>query len=299
MSTLDNAYAILIGVGADLPASVRDAKAIKRILADKELAGYKKENITLLVNKDVTAKNILKAFDDLISKINEDSSVVLFYSGHGGTYTDNDIIELEGKGAPLKPEEENESHYYFVPNDFDPKKFRKTWLLATDLKNKIRSLRTRRLIFFLDCCHAEGMTMAGPELKTTVLNENLENPVGLMQRIDDGAGMSILSSCRAKELSWIIPEEAKNSLFTKSLLEVLQGQHKDHFDEPFIRMTDVINYVMKKVPEVQPIQRPFVNLQMYDDFILSRLPKEAMKKVKVTEEYFRRSFQRNHQRDNY
>ena len=94
MSTLDNAYALLIGVGDDLPASARDAKAIKEILANKELAGYKEENINLLIDEAVTNKNILKAFDDLIEKIDEDSSVLLFYSGHGGTYSDNDIIDL-------------------------------------------------------------------------------------------------------------------------------------------------------------------------------------------------------------
>jgi len=43
-------------------------------------------------------------------------------------------------------------------------------------------------------------------------------------------------------------------------------------------MTDVINYLMKKVPERKPTQRPFVNIQMYDDFILSRLPKEKQSK---------------------
>jgi pimeloyl-ACP methyl ester carboxylesterase len=279
MSTLDNAYAILIGVGDDLPASVRDAEAIYRLLSDKKLAGYKEENITLLINEDVTNKKILAAFDSLIEKIDEDSSVILFYSGHGGTYTDNDIIELEHKGKPLKPEAENESHYYLVPNNWNPKKYRSTWLLASDLKKKIQALKTRRLILFLDCCHAEGMTKAGPEINSNDLKERLRNPVGLMQRIDDGAGMSIISSCRAEEKSWIIPEEAENSLFTDCLLEVLQGQHKDSFDEPYIRMTDVINHLMRKVPEVQPIQRPFVNLQMYDNFILSRLPDVAMRKV--------------------
>ena len=284
MSQLDNAYAILIGVGADLPASVRDAQALQRILSDKKLAGYKEENITLLINEDVTRDKVLKSFDDLISKVNEDSSVFLFYSGHGGTFTDNDIIELENSGAKLKPETENESYYYLVPNDFDAGKYRETWVLATELKEKIQALQTRRLILFLDCCHAEGMTKAGPEIKKTELKDRLRSPEGLMHRIDDGQGMSVVSSCRAEELSWIIPEDAENSLFTTCLLEVLQGQHKNSFDEPYIRMTDVINYLMKKVPEIKSIQRPFVNLQMYDDFILSKLPNEKRERLNLPED---------------
>ncbi|WP_339832529.1 alpha/beta fold hydrolase [uncultured Altibacter sp.] len=270
-ATLDNAYAILIGVGADLPASVEDAKALYDLLADPDLAGYKKENITLLTEEKATRENIITAFDTLIDTVDEDASVFLFYSGHGGTYTDNDILELEHPGKPLKPEDENQSHYYLQPNDFDVKKYRETWVHATELKQRIHRLRSRRLILFLDCCHAEGMTKSGNQLNTSELKNRLRNPEGLIHRIDDGRGISIISSCRAEEVSWIL-EEARNSLFTTCLLEVLQGKHKTSFEEPYIRMTDAINYLMKTVPQRKPTQRPFVNLQMYDDFILSRIP---------------------------
>jgi len=272
MNELDNAYAIIIGIGNDLPASARDAIAIKSLLSNTDLAGYKDENISLLIDKEATRDNILKSFDDLIAKVNEDSSVFLFYSGHGGTYTDNDILELEHQGEPLKSDEENETHYYWVPNNFNVKKYRETWILADELKEKIQKLKTRRLILFLDCCHAEGMTKAGPELNSSSLKDRLMSPEGIMHRIDDGKGMSIISACRAEEKSWIIPEDAENSVFTNCLLEALRGESRESFDEPFVRMTDTINYLMKKVPEIQPIQRPFVNLKMYDNFILSRLP---------------------------
>ncbi|BAO56348.1 caspase family protein [Nonlabens marinus] len=270
MSSLENAYALLIGVGADLPASVRDAAAIAALLSNPEIAGYKKENIHLLTEEQATRDRILNAFDDLIDKVDENASVILFYSGHGGTYSDNDIIELEQGGKNLKSDHENQSHYYWVPNDFDPKNYRTTWLLATELKEKLQKLQTRRLILMLDCCHAEGMTKAGPDISKSTLKERLKNPEDMMHKIDDGRGMSILSSCRAEELSWIIPKDAPHSLFTKCLLEVLQGTHRDDFNEEYVRMTDVINHIMRKVPEIKSIQRPFVTLQMYDDFILSK-----------------------------
>jgi len=226
MSQLDNAYALIIGIGKDLPASVRDATAIYDILSDEELAGYNPENITLLTEKEATNTNILDAFDDLIKKVDEDSSVFLYYSGHGGTYTDNDIIDLEHpEGTPHKPEEENRSHYYLVPNNFDLKKYRETWVHSNDLKKKINQLKSRRLIFFFDCCHAEGMTKAGPEIKAKSdnLKQRLQDPEGLVHKMDDGKGYSIVSSCRADELSWILGDDP-NSLFTTCLLEVLQGE---------------------------------------------------------------------------
>lgn len=276
MNPLSNSYALLIGVGADLPASARDAQSLHDLFRNPQIAGYPEENVMLLTNEKATREGMLQALDALIEKTDEDSSVVIFYSGHGGTYTDNDIIELEqGAGTQLKNEEENQTHYYWVPNGFDPKKFRETWLLASELKEKLKALQTRRLVMFLDCCHAEGMTKNAPVIKKNSLTDRLRNPEGLMHRIDDGKGVSILSSCRAEEQSWIIPQEAPNSLFTTCLLEVLKGEHATRFENPVIRMTDVIHYTMRRVPEVQTVQRPFVNLQMYDDFALSRVPKNA------------------------
>ena len=283
MSKLNNAFGLIIGVGNDLPASARDAQAIYNLLSNKEIAGYNEENITLLIEKDATNVKIKNALQDLVDKTDGDSSVFVFYSGHGGTYTDNDIIELEHGGKGLKPEEENQSHYYLVPNNFDPKKFRETWVHATELKQKLREMKSRRLILFLDCCHAEGMTKAGDSLRVNDLKKRLKNPEGMVHRIDDGQGISIVSSCRSDELSWILSEEP-NSLFTTCLLEVLRGEHKATYTEPYIRMTEAVQYIMKRVPEKKPVQRPFVNLQLYDDFILSCIPEHLNSNVEIAEE---------------
>lgn len=278
MNALKNSYAIIIGVGHDLPESVKDAQAIYEILSNKKIAGYKKENITLLTEKLAVRKNILDAFDQLIAKTDEDSSVFLFYSGHGGTFTDNDLIASRKTGAPLKPEQENNRHYFLQPNDCTIENFEKTWVRAVELKEKINELKSKRIILFLDCCHAEGMTKSGPDINATELKSRLRNPEGLAQKIDDGKGMSFLTSCRAEEKSYILPGDSL-SLFTKCLIEALTGEQRAFFEEPYVRMTDVINYLMKKVPERKPIQRPFVNIQMYDDFILSKLPKEKLYKA--------------------
>ena len=214
MKTLKNAYAIIIGVGADLPESVKDAQAVYDILSDPKIAGYKKENITLLTEKLATRKNILKAFNDLIDKTDEDASVFLFYSGHGATYTDNDLIESRKSGEKLKPESANKRHYFLQPNNLTIKNFEKTWVQAEELKEIVNALKSQRIILFLDCCHAEGMSNAVPEINTKIVKQPLRNPEGLVQKIDEGKGISILTACRADELSWILPEDSL-SLFTK------------------------------------------------------------------------------------
>ena len=51
------------------------------------------------------------------------------------------------------------------------------------------------------------------------------------------------------------------------------------FEEEFIRISEVFQYIFKKVPERQPEQRPYANLQIYDDFIISYLPQELRQQV--------------------
>ena len=262
MSKLSKAYALIIGVGNDLPTTVLDATAIYNILVNEELAGYPEENIILLTEDKATRQGILSGFDGLISKIDEDASVMLFYSGHGGFY-------------------EPWNQFYLVPNDFDADDYDTTWITAEELKEKINKINSRRLIFFLDCCHAAGMTRGsvGSGVSTTV--DKLHNLEGLAQEVDDGKGMSILSSCREDQLSWIMDGD-HNSLFTKCLIEVLKGRHKSTFEEEFIRISEVFQYIFKKVPERQPEQRPYANLQIYDDFIISYLPQELRQQVTIS-----------------
>lgn len=68
-----------------------------------EFAGYLPESTTFLTEEKATRDGILNAFDNLIAKANEDSSVLLYYSGHGDTYSDNTFLNKEN----WKPENEN------------------------------------------------------------------------------------------------------------------------------------------------------------------------------------------------
>ncbi|WP_228852027.1 caspase family protein [Aegicerativicinus sediminis] len=261
---LKNAYAILIGVGADLKESVIDAKSIYDILIDDNLCGYKKENVFLITEEEATKDNILKTLETLKNKVDFDSSVLLFYSGHGGYHEGADI-------------------YYLQPNDFTPENY----IDAKDLRQLINEMRSKRMVLFLDCCHAAGMFKQGvgkyqTQLTPSVIPEDNFNKIeGLAQKIDNDQGISIVSSCRENQLSWIMDGD-ENSLFTKCLLEVLKGTHKTYFEDEFIRISEVVHYIFKRVPEIQPSQNPYVNLQIYDDFVLSNVPKNLHDNISHT-----------------
>lgn len=84
--TFTNGYALLIGVGADLPVTVKDATAIKDVLIDPSRAAYASEQVTLLTETSATRQNILAAFDKIIAQSNQnpDATIIIYYSGHGG-----------------------------------------------------------------------------------------------------------------------------------------------------------------------------------------------------------------------
>lgn len=263
MKKRKKAYALIIGVGKDLPVTENDAKSLAKVIGKKKYGNYLDENITLLTGKKATRKGILEAFDTLLKTVDEDSSVLLFYSGHGGTYSENTFIKDE---ALRKPEEENQKFFHLCPFDYDPVNFKDTWIKAEEVKSLLEQLKTRRLIFFLDCCHAAGITLGASVAAGE--QPRLTNADGLAQKIDDGRGMSIVSACRADQLSFILEGE-ENSVFTKCLLEVLKGEHKNELDDPFVRILEVVQHILKRVPQEVEDQNPFSNIQIFDDFIVS------------------------------
>ncbi|NNE27591.1 MAG: hypothetical protein HKN09_12175, partial [Saprospiraceae bacterium] len=99
----------------------------------------------------------------------------------------------------------------------------------------------------------------------------------LAGKFDDVSGLSYVSSCRSNQKSYILGGD-KNSLFTKCLVEVFEGKHKTNFDDPYIRMTETLQYLWREVPKrsSEP-QMPAVKIEMDADLILSLAPQNVRK----------------------
>lgn len=274
MERLNNAYALLIGVKDNKLDTLIDAKGIYDMLVDENLSAYHPDNIIFLSGEETTRKHILDAFDKLQQMTNEDSSVFLYYTGHGGYGLGEYFIQPYGiVGSPAEA-------------------VRNSWVSASELKEKLNGLKSKRLIFFLDCCHAEGMTKGGffnqkEEIKSksgiTLSAKSSEVADGLGQKIDNERGVSIISSCREDQLSY--QPTGQNSIFTKCLIDAVQGKNKSEFKDPFIRIYEVLSYLQEEVPKIAmqggKMQNPYVNLQLYDNFVLSYVPKEIRKKLSI------------------
>lgn len=271
MSKLDNAYALIIGVDFKQLTNqvIKDAKAIHRILSKEELCGYKKENIKLLVDKKATKDNILGALDFFIKNTDENSSFLVYYSGHG------DIDPTT-----------NDS--YLVPFG---ECTRENVIFGKTLREKLGQMKSKRMIILFDCCHSASFF----DNKEETISQNFSNKLnnrnsnleGIAQEIDDEQGMAIVASSQSDELSW--GTLGNYSLFTTCLLEALKANHKHFFADEYIRMVETVNYLFTRVPEKAKslkkagvkAQRPYANLQMNNDFIISYIPKKLRKNIVI------------------
>ena len=82
-SNYANGHALVIGVGADLPNTVDDAIGIADILKDSERCAYLPANVTLLTDANATRKGILSSLETLSETTDSESTVIIYFSGHG------------------------------------------------------------------------------------------------------------------------------------------------------------------------------------------------------------------------
>jgi hypothetical protein len=261
MENQKNNFALIIGVGDDLPYTVRDAQSLYASLTNPNLIGYPKENVILLTEKKADRNGILKAFDKLKKKTDENSSILLYYSGHGGKFSD--------------------AHKFFLqPYGLTIDNYKDTWVTAEELKEKINSLPSNKLVFFLDCCHAEGMIQTG-----------IQGLYGMAQKLNEDHGIWIMASCQDDQKSYGDDEQ---SFFTQCLLEVLSGRHKRPFTDPEISMMDVVEFIFEEVPKRAGeyvddnddpcVQTPYFKTQMSENLILSYFPKNYENYEKTIED---------------
>ena len=231
----DNAFALIVGIGKyqderipKLNFTHADAKAFYELLTDPRRSGFPKQNVRLLLDAEATHTQIRKSVNQwLYNQVTPDSTVLIFFAGHGGQELDKCENE-PGRQA-----------YYFLPWDADPEDLASTSLSQTDFERLLRTLKAQRMVMFLDACHSTGVAKAGGRDLTIIASPKYE-------RLAEGEGRVVIAAAKPEQRSWE-DEKLQHGIFTYHLLEALRGK-ADTNGDGYVSIQEVAAYLQREVP---------------------------------------------------
>ena len=192
------------GVVNDLKYSDDDALAFYKRMRK---LGVKKENITILLDKNATQLNIIKKMSALFLKADENDQVIFFFSGHGA------------KG-------------YFVPHDYNNLLSHKT------VKLIFKQSKAKKKVCFADACYSGSIRK---KIKTKQIK--IDKSYSLKQARN--GGIAVMMSSTGDETS-IESEQIQQGVFTFCLLDGLTG-NADINKDNVVTITELFEYTKEAV----------------------------------------------------
>lgn len=235
-------YAVVVGVGADLPVTMDDAQGVAQVLRDPGRCAYQPDRVQLLTGEGARRDAVLTALDRLAdqTRADPDATAIIFFSGHG----------LE---TPA---------YHLMPYGYDLQDLIRTAISGVEFTAKLRAVNARKLIVLLDCCHAGGIG----EAKDAAFTQS-PAPEDLFEKLQASSGRVVVASSRKDERSFT---GRPYSVFTGALLEALAGYGAFERDG-YTRILDLAMWVNRKVPDrTADKQHPIIKISnLADNFALA------------------------------
>lgn len=239
-------HACIIGVGADLANTVNDAKGLADILKDTGRCAYPPEQVHLLTGEKAQREDILSALDNLAATTNSESTVVVYFSGHG-----YQVASTTGES------------YYLMPFGYDQKKLYKTAVSGVEFTQKLQAIPAKKLLLLLDCCHAGGLDHTeelGLEVEKSPLPPEAE------ALFKEGKGRVLIASSMKEEKSYA---GRPYSAFTLAVIEALAGKGVAE-KNGYVRVSDLALHAREVVPRrTRGKQHPILNWREGDNFRLA------------------------------
>ncbi|MBP7963674.1 MAG: caspase family protein [Caldilineaceae bacterium] len=258
MPSMENAHALIVGIAnyqqiPALPESVlADAGLVRDVLADPKLCAYPPANVEMLLDHHATQETMRAAFQRLVARTDADSTVFIYFTGHGGQVSD----------GPQRGE-------YLLPVDVvytSEEQLAATAISGDEFTKVLQSLPARKLLVIFDACHSGGIGQAGASQAVDAKSGLSEN---YYDKLKSGRGRVILASSRSSEYSFVMAD-AENSLFTGHLVAGLKGGAIGV--SGVIRILDLFSYVQPKVVADQPQQHPILKAEIEENFPVARYP---------------------------
>ena len=195
-------YVLAVGVSKyqnqsiQLAFAAKDATDFSNVFKLQENQLYRKVEVKLLTDANAKRDDILDGLEWIRREMTARDVGVVFMAGHG--INDSDGV------------------YYYLPQDTDPDRLKRTGVIFTEIRNTLASLPGKAL-FFVDTCHSgnvlgTGRRGMGSDL-TSVVNElsSAEN------------GVVVFAASTGRQSAQESPEWG-NGAFTRAVVEGMSGK---------------------------------------------------------------------------
>jgi Caspase domain len=250
-------YALLIGVGNypyinPLPVTVNDATVLHSILTDPMRAAYPPDQVKLLVNEAASRQGILDGLQWILEKAagDKDATVFIYFSGHGGVLG---------------------NQFNLIPYDYKRSLKEEGGIKKEEFINAIDAIHSKKLLVFLDCCHAAGMIE-----KDIFGDDFIADNTALLEALRKGDGRVVVASSSREQVSLIL-RDARYSAFTAALVEALDKEGDD--GNGYAGVLATLNYIDQRVRvDTKSRQTPVVNIEGLKNFPICNINRQWAEK---------------------
>jgi len=218
-------YMLAIGVSdyrqsdLKLKYAAKDAQDFAKVMNGQKGGLYRDVVSRVLLNGAATKDSILDGFEWVQKETTSNDVAVIFLAGHG-------VNDSNGT-------------YYFLPENAEPDKLKRTGVSLADLKQTVSSL-PGKVLLFVDTCHS-GNIFGGR--RTAVDINAIVNDLSSAEN-----GAVVFASSTGRQYS-IEKDEWANGAFTKALIEGLNGG-ADYTKKGSITVNMLDLFVSERVKEL-------------------------------------------------
>jgi hypothetical protein len=244
-----------------LKAPSADARALARVLGDRDIGGF---NVDAALNQP--AHDVEAQIEDLFADSQPDDILLLHFSCHG----------LKSEAGEL----------FFAARNTRPDRLGSTAIAADFIQRCIKSCRARSIVLFLDCCYG-GAFGQGVSVRASGSANVLESfPSG---KLGGGKGRAVITASSSMEYAFEGNELAEDhqqppSLFTAALVQGLETGEADHDEDGLVSLNELYDYVFDKVREQNPNQTPGRDVEMQGELYVARSQRKKVRPLPIPAE---------------
>jgi len=195
-------YVLAVGVSKyqnpniQLAFASKDAADFANVFKLQENQLYRKVEVKLLTDGNAKRDDILDGLEWIRREMTARDVGVVFMAGHG--INDNDGV------------------YYYLPQDTDTDKLKRTGVIFTEIKNTLAALPGKAL-FFVDTCHSGNVLGTG---RRAIAND-LTSVVNELSSAENG--VIVFAASTGRQFAQESPEWG-NGAFTRAVIEGMSGK---------------------------------------------------------------------------